>query len=104
MLARDGFCQFLQGELAYGEEERDMVLMQHTFNENQEDELVSSLIVYGDEDASAMAKTVGVTAAIGVKLVLEDMVEYGVVVPTKGAVYNPCLELLEKEGFVFEHH
>jgi len=104
MLAIDGFCQFLQGELAYGEEERDMVLMQHTFNENQEDELVSSLIVYGDEDASAMAKTVGVTAAIGVKLVLEDMVEYGVVVPTKGAVYNPCLELLEKEGFVFEHH
>mmetsp|Transcript_9982 Transcript_9982/g.11474 ORF Transcript_9982/g.11474 Transcript_9982/m.11474 type:complete len:839 (+) Transcript_9982:406-2922(+) len=102
MPAIDGFCKYLENKLAYAEGERDMVLMQHTFNDN---ERVSSLVVYGDGNSSAMAKTVGVTAAVGAELVMgkDSVFPGGILVPTDKSVYIPGLKKLEKEGLRFRH-
>ena len=48
-----------------------------------------------------MAKTVGLTAAIGMRLVLEGKVkERGVLSPITKELYDPCLKELEKHGVV----
>ena len=50
-----------------------------------------------------MAKPVRLTAAIGAEMVLNGTIKStGVLVPTDKAVYNPALDLLEKEGIVFD--
>jgi len=61
-------------------------------------------IDYGEAGGdSIMAKTVGLTAAIGAEMVLNGTIKStGVLVPTDKAVYNPALDLLEKEGIVFD--
>ena len=73
--------------------------------------LTSTLLAYGEEDNerwggeyhSSMSKTVGLTAAIGAEMVLNGTIKStGVLVPTDKAVYNPALDLLEKEGIVFD--
>ena len=49
-----------------------------------------------------MAKTVGLTAAIGAEMVLQGTIKTtGVLVPTDKEVYTPALKLLEKEGIIF---
>jgi alpha-aminoadipic semialdehyde synthase len=64
----------------------------------------SSLIAYGDPDGdTSMAKTVGITAAIGAQLLLNgDIRDRGVLVPTKPSVYVPGLRMLKEEGFEFK--
>ena len=50
-----------------------------------------------------MARTVGLTAAIGVELLLSNgWGEGGVLIPVHKAIYEPALFLLEKEGIIFE--
>jgi len=61
--------------------------------------------LFGDDKMTAMCKTVGYTAAIGTKLILEgDMNKKGLLLPTSKDVYTPSLELLKKESVVFEDH
>lgn len=72
----DEFCRVLQDKLAFKADERDMVCMQHEFTfvnaKNQQELIKSTLITYGDVNKySAMAKTVGLPAAIGTRLLLE---------------------------------
>lgn len=108
----DAFCALLQKRLAYAEGERDMCLMQHEFgvsyDDGRADEIYSSsLLLYGDSDPTgdtSMAKTVGLTIAVGAECVLEGKTgcsEGGVILPTHPDLYIPALEKLAIEGLVF---
>jgi len=104
----NAFCALLQIKLALLDGERDMVLMQHEFgveyNDERQNEIrTSSLLLYGTPNGdTAMAKTVGLTIATGAELVLGGAGKAGgVLVPTMSEFYNPGLDLLAKEGLVF---
>ncbi|CEM06717.1 unnamed protein product [Vitrella brassicaformis CCMP3155] len=103
----EAFCACLQQKLAYSEGERDMALMQHTIEyqrcgDGAMRRLRSTLCVYGDQQATAMAKTVGFTAAICTDLILQGRLKAsGVVRPVCSEVYVPALEALNKEGISF---
>jgi saccharopine dehydrogenase-like NADP-dependent oxidoreductase len=48
-----------------------------------------------------MAKTVGMTAAIGARLIIDNkIVQRGVLAPITKDIYDPCLAELEKYGVV----
>jgi len=101
------FCGLLEKRLQYGDNERDMVLMHHDINASFDDgsaEIHScSLQLFGDDKMTAMCKTVGYTAAIGAKLILEgDIASKGLLLPTTRDVYIPALDLLKKECVIFE--
>jgi hypothetical protein len=50
-----------------------------------------------------MAKTVGLATGIGAKLILlGEINQRGVVIPTMPAVYGPVLKELEQHGIAFE--
>ena len=83
--------------------ERDMVIMQHTFNiitENGEKEIITSRMVdYGTKDYTSIARTVALPAAIGVKMIVEGRIkDTGVHIPIKKTIYAPILKELEKLG------
>jgi saccharopine dehydrogenase-like NADP-dependent oxidoreductase len=85
-----------------------MALMQHRFEienaDGTEDIHTSTLCAYGEpQGTTAMAATVGVTAAVGLELLLSGNVKTsGVLRPVTPEIYLPGLELLEKEGFKFK--
>ena len=98
----------LQEKLAYEEGERDMVLMQHefgiTYDDERPDEVkTSSMLLYGEPHGdTAMAKTVGLTIAVGAELVLGGAGKGGgILIPTTPELYNPGLDMLAKEGLIF---
>jgi alpha-aminoadipic semialdehyde synthase len=104
----DAFCSLLQDKLEFGSTERDMVLMRHDFEVTYDDgraaERKSSLLLdYGDPNGdSSMARTVGLTIAIGAQLVLDGGVSsYGVLLPTTPDIYIPSLSMLKREGLDF---
>ncbi|WP_411029279.1 saccharopine dehydrogenase C-terminal domain-containing protein [Spongiimicrobium sp. 3-5] len=83
--------------------ERDMVLMQHTFRvtraNGQKENIVSRMLNYGNQDYTAIARTVALPAAIGVKMILEGKInEKGVQIPIKKTIYTPILAELKKLG------
>ncbi|PVU91915.1 hypothetical protein BB559_003931 [Furculomyces boomerangus] len=103
----DGFCTVLQKHLAYKPNERDMVAMYHEFSaefDSGEYELHrSSLVSYGtlSNDFSvgetAMARTVGIPAAIAAKVILDGAISTkGVIRPTIKEVYTPILSHLDE--------
>jgi saccharopine dehydrogenase-like NADP-dependent oxidoreductase len=101
------FCDVLQQHLQFEDGERDMVLMHHNikaaFDDGNVETHSCSLQLFGNEQMTAMCKTVGYTAAIGTKLILEGgITNKGLLLPTSKDVYVPALELLEKEGIVFD--
>eukprot|EP00656_Telonema_subtile_P047495 TRINITY_DN545_c0_g1_i1.p1 TRINITY_DN545_c0_g1~~TRINITY_DN545_c0_g1_i1.p1 ORF type:complete len:1029 (-),score=352.60 TRINITY_DN545_c0_g1_i1:354-3440(-) len=102
----DAFCALMESKMAYAPHERDMALMHHEFGvesgSGSAEKLTSTFLAYGDDKSSAMAKTVGLTAAIGVDLVMGGQVSAGVHAPTLPEVYKPGLKLLAKEGIVFD--
>ena len=99
----------LEEKWALGEEDKDMIVMQHQFeyfqNEVQK-KINSSLVVFGDDSKyTAMAKTVGLPVAIATKLILNGEINLsGVQIPIKKEIYIPVLkELAENEiNFVEE--
>jgi saccharopine dehydrogenase-like NADP-dependent oxidoreductase len=104
----NAFCALLQEKLAYEEGERDMVLMQHefgiTYDDERPDEVkTSSMLLYGEPHGdTAMAKTVGLTIAVGAELVLGGAGKGGgILIPTTPELYNPGLDMLAKEGLIF---
>lgn len=102
--AMDGLCSLLEAKLALKPGERDMTIMQHSFNDGERS---SKLLVYGNKTDTAMARTVGLTAAIGAELMLDPINPLaeqatGVLVPTKKTVYKPALERLAQEGLIFQ--
>ena len=104
----EAFSNLLADRLVYNERERDMVAMHHEFGvelaDGTRETRTSSLLAYGDPDGdTSMAKTVGITAAIGAQLLLNgDIRDRGVLIPTKPSVYVPGLRMLKEEGFEFK--
>ncbi len=100
-------CFIAQADLRYAPGERDLVVMRHTFDVEQADgqkkRLISSLVAEGAaEGLSAMASTVGLTAAICATLVLQgDYTRCGVQLPLTADLYAPVLDEMEKLGFGF---
>jgi saccharopine dehydrogenase-like NADP-dependent oxidoreductase len=87
--------------------DKDMIVMQHRFEyllDNKNHTIISSFVIKGeDEIHTAMAKTVGLPAAIAVKRILSgELKRTGVCVPVTADVYEPVLKELEKFGIRFE--
>lgn len=79
----------------------DMIVMWHKFNytlHGKEHEIHSTMVVKGtDALNTAMAKTVGLPAAIATKLILEGKITTpGVQIPVSKEIYEPVLNELEK--------
>lgn len=86
--------------------DKDMVVMQHIFEftlNGKQQNIISSLVVKGDDEVNtAMAKTVGLPAAIAIKMILTGKYSSaGVVVPVKKDLYDPVLNELKEYGIVF---
>lgn len=95
-------------KLQYGEGERDMIILQHTFEasypDNKREKIQSTLIDFGiPHGDSSMARTVGLPAAIGTKLILEGKINMtGVHIPVKSQIYTPILQELKILGIEFK--
>ncbi|KAG0307666.1 hypothetical protein BGZ98_010135 [Dissophora globulifera] len=100
----DSFCSLLMTKLKYNPLERDMVVLHHEFGvalkDGSEQTRTSTLVSYGAfETYTAMAKTVGLPAAMATEMLLKgEITEKGVLAPTMPRVYNTILEKLDGEG------
>ncbi|KAG0359381.1 Saccharopine dehydrogenase-domain-containing protein [Gamsiella multidivaricata] len=100
----DSFCSLLMQKLKYNPLERDMVILHHEFGvqlkDGSEQTRTSTLVSYGTfETYTAMAKTVGLPAAMATEMLLKgEIPEKGVLAPTMPHVYNTILEKLDREG------
>jgi saccharopine dehydrogenase (NADP+, L-glutamate forming) len=86
--------------------DKDLVVMQHVFDywlNGVTKRITSSLIVKGiDQTHTAMAKTVGLPAAICVKLLLTGKISLrGVQLPVHKEIYQPVLQELKTLGISF---
>jgi saccharopine dehydrogenase (NADP+, L-glutamate forming) len=85
-----------------------MIVMHHEFEIKMAmagtKKIISSLVVKGEDQVhTAMAKTVGLPAAITSKLILQGKIKArGVVIPTIKEIYEPVLDELETYGIKFE--
>eukprot|EP00741_Cyanophora_paradoxa_P011367 tig00020556_g10980.t1 len=102
----DAFCALLQERLAYGEGERDLVLLHHEFGirlpDGSLERKTSTLLAYGEPHGNtAMARTVAFPAAIAAQLIIDGALQRsGVIGPYTEDIYNPVLAALEREGIV----
>jgi len=88
------------------EGDHDMIVMWHKFVfeiEGREKEKHSSMVLLGDDQFTAMSKSVGLPVALAARLILKGSIqESGIHVPIKKAMYQPILQALEEEGIVFK--
>jgi saccharopine dehydrogenase-like NADP-dependent oxidoreductase len=95
-------------KLQYEPGERDMIVLQHTFEacypEGKEERITSTLIDFGIPDGdSSMARTVGLPPAIATKLILEGKIKKtGVHIPVLPEFYTPILEELKQLDISFK--
>ncbi len=107
--AADVLIDLLRKKLVLGENGRDMVAIVHEIEAVYPDEprqremTTSTFIEYGEPGGfTAIAKTVGLPAAIAAKLVLLDEIPLnGCHIPTHPVVYSKTIEELQKQGFRF---
>jgi len=99
------FAIVLAQRLRYAATERDMVVLSHEVivrgrdGAPQEEVHRSSLVAYGDESGSAMAKTVGLPVAFAALDVLDGKVRVrGVTGPNEREVYEAVLGRLDQAG------
>jgi len=89
------------GKMALGNNERDMVLMQHLFKASYPDgtsEVIRSLMLdYGTPATdTSIARTVALPAAIAVELILNERIQTkGICRPTIPEIYQPILDKLD---------
>jgi saccharopine dehydrogenase (NADP+, L-glutamate forming)/spermidine synthase len=98
----------MTARLAYLPGERDMIVLQHEFFASYpkagQEKIVSTLIDFGIPGGdSSMARTVGLPAAIGTKLILEGKIrETGVHIPVSPEIYLPILAELKNLNIAFK--
>jgi saccharopine dehydrogenase-like NADP-dependent oxidoreductase len=88
---------------------RDMVIIlheldvQHPASDRPDERIVSTLVAQGDPHGfSAMAKTVGLPAALATKLLLTgELALAGSTIPTHRSIYEPILRDMIAEGLEF---
>jgi len=110
-LSRATPAQVLQKRLeerwALEEGDKDMIAMLHkvsfTHGGKRYRRQTSMVTLGEDQEYTAMAKTVGLTTAIGAKLLLDGtLTRRGIVIPTQEDVYAPVLKELREHGIRFE--
>lgn len=88
-------------KMELGKEERDMVVMQHTFLASYPDGkqavIKSRMLDFGTPATdTSVARTVALPAAVGVEMILENKIDAkGVHIPVIPEIYNPILNALE---------
>ncbi len=103
----DAMIHLLRNKLRLGPNGRDLVILAHELVVEDDDgarERVLSVMTHAGEvnGPTAMAKTVGLPAAITVKLLLTDALPLtGSYIPTLPALYQPILTELETAGIRF---
>ena len=89
------------GKMELGQEERDMVAMQHVFlasyPDGNKEVIKSSMLDFGTlATDTAVARTVALPAAVGVEMILKgEITVKGVYIPVIPDIYNPILDALE---------
>lgn len=88
-------------KMMLGDNERDMVVMQHTFlasyPDGSKEVIKSRMLDFGTPATdTAVARTVALPAAVGVEMILENKISArGVHIPVIPEIYNPILDRLE---------
>jgi saccharopine dehydrogenase-like NADP-dependent oxidoreductase len=92
-------------KMSYGDTERDMVVLQDEFiveypGGRPSERITSTLIDYGVPGGdSAIARTVGIPAAIATNLILQKEIDLkGIHIPVDPAIYEPVLRELQRQG------
>ena len=104
----DVLARLFEEKLPYRPPERDMVVLEHRFGTREADgstrRIVERLVVTGEAgDDSAMARTVGIPAALACSLVLDGKISAtGVQIPVLPEVAEPILAELRRRGFSIE--
>lgn len=103
----DILAAILEKKLQYKEGERDMIILKHEFMaeyDSGKEEITSLLIDYGIPNGdTSMARTVGLPAAIGSRLILEGRIDVtGVRIPVIKEIYEPVLSELKTIGIEFK--
>lgn len=101
--------ELLERKLPLEPNARDLVILQHVIDVrwpsdgDRTDRHVATMVEYGEpRGMTAMARTVGLPAAIGVKRVLSgELTQTGCQIPTHPAIYEPILAELEAAGIRF---
>jgi saccharopine dehydrogenase (NADP+, L-glutamate forming)/spermidine synthase len=96
----DALCHQWEKHLQYSPGERDMLIMVHEFEyevPEGKEKLTSTMVDFGIENGpSSMSRTVGLPAAIGIRMILEgEISDTGVHIPVKKSIYDPILKELE---------
>lgn len=103
----DVFGNAMAQKMTHGEDDRDLVVMRHNFVLQDKDgrrwKHTSTLIDSGQSfrsgGQSLMSKTVGITTAIGTRMILEGKIQRkGVLSPIYKDVYEPIMKELERFG------
>jgi alpha-aminoadipic semialdehyde synthase len=96
-------CLATHAPMSYATGERDMVVMQHNLRARFPDGSVevhtSALVAFAESGSTAMARTVGFTAAAAAALILDGNAPTGagVTTPVTSAWYEPILNVLENK-------
>jgi saccharopine dehydrogenase-like NADP-dependent oxidoreductase len=93
-------------KMSYGPEERDLLVLQHSFvaeYPDRKEAITSTMIDFGIPGGdSSMNRTVGLPAAVGVRFILEGKFSQpGVIVPVMADFYEPALDELQRLGISF---
>lgn len=93
-------------KMQYAPGERDMLILQHQFEAeypDQRERITSTMVDFGIPNGyTSMARTVGLPAAIAVKLILHGQIALtGVQIPVLPEIYAPVLDELEALGIRF---
>jgi saccharopine dehydrogenase-like NADP-dependent oxidoreductase len=99
----DILTALMQAKMAYKPGERDLLIMQHEFVAQYADHreaITATMIDYGiPHGDTSMSRTVGLPAAIAVRLILQGKIDLtGVHVPVIPEIYEPVLAELRELG------
>lgn len=105
----DVLVKLLTEKMPLPEGARDMVILQHEIvaqyseEKNRREKITSTLIEYGEPNGfTAISKTVGLPAAIAVKLLMTgELPVTGCHIPVNREIYTKVLNELEKAGIKF---
>lgn len=102
----DVLCHQWETHLQYSPGERDMLIMVHEFEyelPEGKEKRISTMVDYGISNGpTSMSRTVGLPAAIGIRMILEgEITDTGVLIPVKKTVYDPILKELEELNIGF---
>ncbi len=91
----------MMDKMMLGDNERDMVAMQHIFlasyPDGKKEVIKSSLLEFGSPATdTAVARTVALPAAVGVDMIIQGKINNtGIHIPVLPEIYNPILDALE---------